>query len=255
MFVPVSAPLPAPRCVFSSFSGGIGVENANLFHKAITSHHDIEPTSLQCPPMLAVKMSDESFSSGGNPIWFTLLFFLSWRGLFAQGRVSFEYQSLWGGGQTFWIQFFFKECDYLRVIDEGIWSLNNAHSVKAGWWSALSDSWRRDEHCSTFASHCAFLLGCSVQMAFEKLFTFLALNPNNVEHAPDTSEAYSCLLSCIHSINERHTRVTVGVWHLLAQCLGICYKTYLSCLSHLCLSVQLLLPFKWASINQSGIKS
>lgn len=60
------------------FFWGIGVENANLFHKAITSHHDIEPTSLQCPPMLAVKMSDESFSSGGNPIWFTLLFFLRW---------------------------------------------------------------------------------------------------------------------------------------------------------------------------------
>lgn len=149
----------------------------------------------------------------------------------------------------------FKECDYLRVIDEGIWSLNNADSVQAGWWPALSDSWRPDEHSSAFASHCAFLLGCSVQMAFEKLFTFLALNPNNVEHAPDTSEAYSCLLSCIHSINERHTRVTVGVWHLLAQCLGICYKTYLSCLSHLCLSVQLLLPFKWASISQRGIKS
>lgn len=122
---------------------------------------------------------------------------------------------------------FFKECDYLRVPDEGIRSLGQ-------WWLCaggvmVSFIW----FLKTFASQCAVLLGCSVQMAFEKLFTFFALNPNNDKRAPDASEAYSCLLSCIHSVNERHTGVTVAVWHLPTQSLGICYENNLPFVRHI----------------------
>lgn len=88
------------HAAFEQFIQGRGGENANLFHTAITSHHDIEPTLLQCPSALTVKMSDEFFSSEGNPIWFTLPLLPQQRRLFVQGHVSFEYQSLWGGGQT-----------------------------------------------------------------------------------------------------------------------------------------------------------
>lgn len=71
-----SSPRSQLHCLFHAafyqfIQAGRG-ENANLFHTAITSHHDVDPTLLQCPSALAVKMSDELFSSEGNPIWFTL---------------------------------------------------------------------------------------------------------------------------------------------------------------------------------------
>lgn len=36
---------------FSSLSRKVGVKNANLFHTAVTSHHDIKPTLLQGPSL------------------------------------------------------------------------------------------------------------------------------------------------------------------------------------------------------------
>lgn len=63
----VSAHLLIPCCVLTVCPGKRG-ENGNLFHTAITPHHDIEPTLPQRPSALTVKMSDKLFSSEGNPI-------------------------------------------------------------------------------------------------------------------------------------------------------------------------------------------
>lgn len=98
IFAPLSSPPLAPCWVGAVYSGK--KKYANLFHTAVTSHHDIVATLLQGSSALAVKVSDMLFSSEGNPIWVTLPPLPQLRRLFAQGHVSFEYQRLWGGGQT-----------------------------------------------------------------------------------------------------------------------------------------------------------
>lgn len=129
---------------------------------------------------------------------------------------------------------FFKECDYFRVLVEGIWSLGQcwlcAGRVMVSFIWCLETRWAQQRICISVRSSFRLLSSDGV-WEIVHIFWPSIQTTTNVPLTP--SEPCSCLLSCIHSINERHTGVTVAVWHLLTQCLGICYGNNLCFVCHI----------------------